>query len=236
MGKKQLQVLLGVVVLVLVVAGALWGAKYGELTEVPSSGAPSAATGSPAVPAVPASGEAAANLDKLKVAPWHAMTGYSREKFKHWVSQGEGCDTRETVLKRDGKDVRTDKECRATSGTWVSVYDGKTVEKAEELDIDHVVPLANAWRTGAADWTDERRSQFANDLKGPQLLAVTASTNRGKGDQDPSQWKPPARSYWCEYATRWITVKHEYGLWVTQEEKAALREMLGTCGTTPSTR
>ncbi|SHF28681.1 HNH endonuclease family protein [Streptoalloteichus hindustanus] len=230
MGEKQRQVLLGLVLLALVVAGSVWGwNRLGGPTGPAPSSAPPAAT-------VPGSGEAAAQLEKLKVAAWHPMTGYSRDRFKHWISQGEGCDTRETVLRRDGKGVQTDKECRATAGTWVSVYDGKTVEKAEELDIDHVVPLANAWRTGAADWTDERRSQFANDLKAPQLLAVTANTNRSKGDQDPSQWKPPARTYWCEYATRWITVKSGYGLWVTQEEKAALHEMLGACSAAPTSR
>ena len=82
-----------------------------------------------------------------------------------------------------------------------------------------MVPLANAWRTGAADWTDAQRSDFANDLTRPQLLAVSLSTNRSKGDQDPSEWKPPRRSYWCVYAQRWVAVKDYWKLRVTAAEK-----------------
>jgi hypothetical protein len=92
------------------------------------------------------------------------------------------------------------------------------------------VPLANAWRTGAAGWEDERRADFANDLDTPQLIAVSASSNRAKGDQDPSQWRPPERAYWCRYAHDWVAVKHHWQLWVTQDEKDALAEMLDTCG------
>ena len=74
------------------------------------------------------------------------------------------------MLKRDGTGVKADAECKITSGTWFSAYDGKTVTDPQDLDIDHMVPLANAWRTGASDWTDEKREQFANDLTRPQLL------------------------------------------------------------------
>ena len=70
-----------------------------------------------------------------------------------------------------------------------------------------MVPLANAWRSGAGKWTEEQRTEFANDLTRPQLMAVSAASNRSKGDQDPSQWKPPQKDYWCEYAQRWIAVK-----------------------------
>ena len=92
-----------------------------------------------------------------------------------------------------------------------------------------MVPLANAWRSGAKNWTDNQREQFANDLTRPQLLAVDASDNRAKGDQDPAQWKPPNQAFWCAYATNWITVKAHWQLTVTTAEKAALRGMLGTC-------
>ena len=89
-------------------------------------------------------------------------------------------------------------DCKITQGTWLSVYDGKTVTDPQGLDVDHMVPLANAWRTGAKR-LDRRASasDFANDLRGPQLIAVTASSNRSKGDQDPSQWKPTRQEYWC---------------------------------------
>ncbi|MEK8171524.1 hypothetical protein NKH77_25220 [Streptomyces sp. M19] len=77
-----------------------------------------------------------------------SMSGYSRDKFPHWASQGHNCDTREKVLERGGTDVKQDEECRAVSGRWVSVYDDKSFTDAADLDIDHTVPLANAWRSG----------------------------------------------------------------------------------------
>ena len=172
---------------------------------------------------------AAAQLDTLTVGTWASMSGYSRERFQHWNSQGNSCDTRDVVLQRDGQSVVTAAECKITKGTWLSVYDGKSVTDPQDIDIDHMVPLANAWRTGAAGWTDQQREDFANDLDRPQLIAVTATSNRSKGDQDPSEWKPPRQDYWCTYAQSWITVKAYWKLNVTAAEKAALADMLGTC-------
>jgi hypothetical protein len=169
------------------------------------------------------------DLDGLTVAAPQSMAGYSRDRFPHWMQQGNSCDTREFVLKRDGRSVQTDKNCHVVSGQWLSRYDNKTVSDASALDIDHMVPLANAWRSGAASWTDDKRSQFANDLTRPQLFVVSASVNRAKGDQDPSQWKPPYRGYWCEYAQNWVAVKRYWQLTVTKDEKATLVDMLGTC-------
>jgi hypothetical protein len=97
------------------------------------------------------------------------------------------------------------------------------------LQIDHVVPLANAWRSGASTWTTEQRQDFANDLTRPQLLAVTGSVNESKGDQDPAQWKPPSRDFWCMYAQDWVQVKFHYRLTITAAEKGALTDMLATC-------
>ncbi|MFB7509820.1 HNH endonuclease family protein, partial [Streptomyces broussonetiae] len=140
-------------------------------------------------------------LAELTVAAPHPMTGYSRSKFPHWITQYGTCDTREVVLARDGQDVVQDEQCRAVSGIWYSAYDGKvSTRPSTEVDIDHVVPLANGWRSGADKWTTAKRRQFANDLTNPQLIAVSASSNRQKGDQSPDQWAPPLRSYWCTYA------------------------------------
>jgi hypothetical protein len=103
------------------------------------------------------------------------------------------------------------------------------LDSPTKVDIDHMVPLANAWRSGAAAWTTDRREQFANDLKDPQLVAVSASSNRSKGDQDPSTWKPKEPGAWCEYATKWIAVKAVWKLTVTTAEKSALNDMLEKC-------
>jgi hypothetical protein len=173
--------------------------------------------------------QAGQELDALTVAGWASMSGYSRDRFKHWIGQGGGCDTRDVVLKRDASSIQVGADCKITGGSWVSAYDGKPESDPQDMDIDHMVPLANAWRTGAKDWTDDQRSAFANDLARPQLLAVSLSSNRSKGDQDPSQWKPPDHGYWCTYAQRWIVVKAYWKLSVTTDEKAALHQMLGSC-------
>ena len=109
------------------------------------------------------------------------MAGYSREEFPHWSTVSGACNTRDTVLERDGEGVRTDSSCAATSGSWFSPYDDATWTDASDVDIDHVVPLAGAWRSGADDWTGPRREAFANDLDGPQLIAVTDNVNQSKG-------------------------------------------------------
>jgi hypothetical protein len=189
--------------------------------------APGPPGGSAAPPA--AATAAAGQLDTLTVAPAKPMTGYSRDRFPLWRKVDKYCDTRDTVLMRDGSNVKASKTCKITSGTWLSPYDQKTVRDPQQIDIDHMVPLANAWRSGADGWTDEKRSDFANDLTRPQLAAVSATTNRSKGDQDPSTWKPPNTAFWCEYAERWIAVKAYWKLTLTDREKSALREMLGTC-------
>ncbi|MET9319315.1 HNH endonuclease family protein [Streptomyces sp. NPDC003038] len=185
--------------------------------------------GRDALPGMVSAAVARTQLAALKVAPVGTMAGYSRAKFTHWAEQGDKCDTRETVLKRDGAGVTRNSECRAVSGTWKSLYDGAVVTDAGEVDIDHMVPLAEGWRSGAAGWDAAKRKAFANDLTRPQLLAVTASSNRSKGDQSPDLWQPPERSSWCQYGRAWTTVKSAYELTVTEPEKKMLTTMLDTC-------
>ena len=119
--------------------------------------------------------------------------------------------------------------CAATSGTWKSPYDGATWTTSGDVDIDHMVPLSNAWKSGAAAWTTARRQAFANDLDSPQLWTVTDNVNESKGDQGPEDWKPPLQSFYCTYSRSWIKVKYEYGLTITSAEKSALQSMLNTC-------
>jgi hypothetical protein len=172
--------------------------------------------------------DAQTELGKLKIAKAGSMRGYSREKFPHWNTTGSNCDVRDTVLKRDGTKVKVS-GCNVVAGTWTSIYDGDKITDPGKVDIDHMVPLANAWRSGANAWTTEKRQDFANDLDDPQLVAVSASSNRSKGDQDPSTWKPERSAVWCEYAQDWITVKSKWKLTVTTAEKAALTDMLEKC-------
>ncbi|WP_412753912.1 HNH endonuclease family protein [Krasilnikovia sp. M28-CT-15] len=194
----------------------------------PAPGDASAGGATPTGRAPGTATEAAKQLDTLTVAAPGSMRGYSRAKFPHWDRTGTNCDVRDSVLKRDGAKVKTS-GCNVVGGSWTSVYDGKVIDSPAQVDIDHVVPLANAWRSGASAWSTPQREQFANDLDDPQLVAVSQGSNRAKGDQDPSTWKPPARENWCAYAQDWVAVKGHWKLTVTSAEKAALEDMLETC-------
>ena len=180
-------------------------------------------------PAPPNAETAKQQLGELKEAAEGSMDGYDRDKFPHWSDQGSGCNTREAVLKRDGEGVETGSDCYPTKGTWTSPYDGAEWTKPGDMDIDHMVPLAQAWRSGAADWTQKQREEFANNLDIAQLLAVTDNVNQEKSDQDPAKWMPPKADYHCTYARMWIWVKHTYKLTADKAEKDALTKALGTC-------
>lgn len=186
--------------------------------------------GSPAQalpPNIPSASTAQYELNSLTVRSEYSMSGYSRDKFPHWTSSG-GCSTRERVLIRDGNNVSTDSNCYPTSGSWYSYYDGVTLYSASGVDIDHTVPLAEAWRSGAKYWSTSSRRSYANDLGGPELIAVSASSNRSKGDQDPDSWMP-RYSFRCTYARMYIHSKYYWGMSVDSAERDALQYMLNTC-------
>ncbi|MFE3825547.1 HNH endonuclease family protein [Streptomyces sp. NPDC059092] len=168
-------------------------------------------------------------LGTLTVQAEGSSSGYSRDLFPHWITQSGACNTREVVLKRDGTNVVQDSSCAATSGTWHSVYDGATWTAASDVDIDHMVPLSEAWKSGASSWTTAQRQSFANDLTRPQLIAVTDNVNQSKGDKDPANWLPPLASYKCTYVRAWVQVKYYYNLKVDSAEKTALTNALSGC-------
>ncbi|MEZ7006114.1 HNH endonuclease family protein [Streptomyces sp. AD55] len=183
---------------------------------------------SAALPTPVSAATARGYLASLKVAPEN-RTGYKRDLFPHWITQSGTCNTRETVLKRDGTNVVTNAACAATSGSWYSPFDGATWTAASDVDIDHLVPLAEAWDSGASSWTTAQRQAFANDLTRPQLLAVTDTVNQSKGDKDPAEWMPPRAAYHCTYVRAWVQVKYYYGLSVDTAEKTALTNRLAGC-------
>ncbi|WP_433177353.1 HNH endonuclease family protein [Actinoallomurus sp. CA-150999] len=181
-------------------------------------------------PTAPPASTARTQLAALTVASPHSMTGYARSKFSIWAKQPDGCTTRQDVLARDGKNVvEGSNNCQPTSGSWYSAYDGKTVTVVSDATIDHVVPLADAWRSGADQWTTAQRKAFGNDLTDPQLIIASEASNSAKGDQDPSTWKPSNTGYWCLYARQWIDVKTIFKLTTTSAEKSALSGMLDRC-------
>ena len=181
----------------------------------------------PRAPAARGGARGSALVDRLVLAPESPDAGYDRGLFPHWHdADGDGCDTRCEVL---ATERRTDLSGLAGGG-WLSLYDGATTPDAGDLDIDHVVALAEAWRSGAAGWDAARREAFANDLAAPgELVAVTAAVNRAKGDRDPASWRPPDRGAWCAFAISWATTKVRWGLSADPAEVAALRGMLAGC-------
>ncbi|MFJ5726247.1 HNH endonuclease family protein [Streptomyces sp. NPDC093149] len=207
-------------------------------TPATSAGAPSAPTGSPsAAPGAPADGNGlslAEAIAKLPAAEEN-RTGYERDSFKHWIDEdSDGCSTRNEVLLAEAtKKPEQGPRCTLTGGEWLSYYDEVTVTDARKLDIDHMVPLAEAWDSGASAWDADRRMRYANDLDAERsLVAVTAKTNRSKADKDPSEWMPPAESAKCTYLADWTGTKLRWKLTADDKERTALETLAKGCTNT----
>lgn len=176
--------------------------------------------------------ELAAMLGGLTVASEH-REGYDRELWAHWSDlDANGCDTRREVLLEEAVVAPAVGEgCRLSGGVWISVYDGAVEEgSGRGFDVDHLVPLYEAHKSGGHSWGSERRELYANDLGHPDaLIAVSASSNRQKGASDPAEWLPYDIDVHCWYSAAWIEVKHRWGLTVDTAEKAALADLLASC-------
>lgn len=204
----------------------------------PSEGTDSGASGSPLKSALRLDTQAADSaLAALPVTKPASMAGYAREEqFPHWRSAKQsgwgikqnGCDVRQATLIRDGKNVKVGDNCKVLSGTWVDPYGGTVMTDPDDIDIDHIVPLGNAYRAGANGWTKKQGITYAN---APDITVVSLSSlNSAKGDQGPEAWKPPNREAWCVYALRWVQAKSKYRLRLNSlAEKNALTMMLNTC-------
>ena len=183
----------------------------------------------------PAPGSLMMLIDQLAVAPEHRR-GYSRDLFVHWIDEdGDGCDTRREVLIAEAIVAPVvGPGCSLSGGEWISPYDGMDITDASRLDIDHVVALAEAWDSGAYGWSPLRREAFANDLGVPwALLAVSAASNRSKGDQDPAHWLPPLPSARCAYIVDWVAVKTRWRLAIDDAERQALGRLARECEASP---
>ena len=176
-------------------------------------------------------------LAKLKVRPLGSQSGYDRDYFSDGWGDIGSCDLRNYILKRDLTNItwRADANCLVATGTLKDPYTGKVirfvrgVKTSMAVQIDHVVALSNAWKTGAASASATTRYNIANDPL--NLLAVDGPTNGSKSDSDASQWLPPNRAYHCAYVSRQVAVKVKYKLWVTTAEKTAMTKVLRTCPT-----
>ncbi|CAM5672333.1 HNH endonuclease family protein [Streptomyces atroolivaceus] len=221
-----------------VLAAALTGCNPQVADDKPadsnSSPTPAPSAASPA-PGGPAPGAGALTLtDAIAVIPDgdERRDGYERDAFRLWIDEDDdGCQTRAEVLLQEATTKPEQGErCTLTGGAWMSYYDGIEVTDPKKLDIDHVVPLAEAWDSGAYHWTPERRQAYANDLGSARsLVAVTAKSNRAKGDRDPAQWLPPAKSAYCSYGADWTAAKLRWKLTADRAEKTVLLDLAKAC-------
>lgn len=156
---------------------------------------------------------------------------YNRSDWSHWSDlDGNKCDTRQDILKRDGSNVvmRTDtKTCRVGSGEWIDPYSDQKFTDPGDLDIDHIIPLEYASFHGGAGWDASKKEQFANDPA--NLLAASAGENRGKGSKGPAEYMPASESYHCTYAQKWIDISSKYQISITKDDQRALSRALETC-------
>ncbi|MER6998584.1 HNH endonuclease family protein [Streptomyces sp. NPDC000410] len=174
-----------------------------------------------------------AAVEALPVAV-EVREGYQRTSFKHWnagKNPSDGCNTRmEVLLHEAAESPEVLPGCKLSGGLWWSYYDNKWLTSASALDVDHLVPLAEAWDSGASQWTAGRREAYANDLdEDRSLVAVSAASNRSKADKDPAEWLPPSLDVRCRYASEWIATKLRWGLTADTTEREALRQLAPGC-------
>lgn len=214
---------------------------WGVLGVVPDS--PAVAPSLPA--AAPSSGPTASStppagvLEQLAEIPElvdEQVPEYRRAQFGDgWLDvDGNGCDTRNDILVRDLVGVVVDERCRVLSGTLSDPYTGTVIgfvrgpQSSQEVQIDHILPLAVAWRGGAWKWASDEREAFANDPL--ELAAVSGSANAQKGAKSISQWTPPAATFQCSYAAAYVDVAHRYQIALSSADKAAAATILASCG------
>ncbi|GAA2357785.1 hypothetical protein GCM10010404_08450 [Nonomuraea africana] len=178
------------------------------------------------------------DLKELAVKGRAPKTGFEREEFgPAWADvDRNGCDTRNDILKRDLREETFKKgthDCIVLTGILDDPYSGKTIhfkrgqDTSMAVQIDHLIPLSDAWQKGAQQWSKDKRKQFANDPL--NLLAVDGPLNNQKSDADAATWLPPRKAYRCAYIARQVQVKTKYALWVTAAEKAAMDGILSSC-------
>ena len=171
-------------------------------------------------------------LNHLTVRGGHPA-GYVRSKFSLWATERDGCSARYDVLIRDArrKPTVTQPGCHLSGGRWVSPYDDVTTTNPSKVQIDHVVPLEQAWAAGAYRWSSATRKAYANDLGTRfDLLAVSAHSNESKGDRGPDEWLPPRKSFQCRYMADYTAVLWRWHLSIDAPQKAFLAAHLATCG------
>jgi hypothetical protein len=172
-----------------------------------------------------------AELDGIRVEP-EKRRGYQREEWPHW-REAKGCiNVREEVLIREGREPvkLSTNGCAVESGLWRDSYTGQMLRDPGRIDIDHMVPLEEAFQSGGYAWDRNRRADYANDLSDRRtLIAVSREANRAKGSKGPEEWLPPDDAFRCHYVADWIAVKARWSLTMDESERVAVGNILAAC-------
>jgi hypothetical protein len=159
-----------------------------------------------------------------------AYSKYVRKEWKHWSDRDKNClNTKEEILKARSKSfvLTSKKGCRIKSGSWDDYYYPETINDMKQIDVDHLIPLKHAYDTGGANWSPEKKEQFAND---PENLVITNKKyNREKGAKGIDQWLPVNKAYACKYVRDWIKVKKKYGLNLLKDELGTIHQIKVNC-------
>ena len=163
---------------------------------------------------------------------------YNRKDYRHWIDSDRNCqNTRNEVLIQESLEpvsYKSSKGCKVSSGRWYGSFTGRTFTNPRKLGIDHLVPLKEAYDSGAYAWSKSKKRDYANDMRHPgHLIAVASGANRSKGAKDPAEWLPPDKSYWREYARAWTGIKVRWGLTADSDEISVLRQLLGNSAKLP---
>lgn len=186
--------------------------------------------------------EATNALNSLTVASAQNVS-YNRDDWNHWSTVRTCWSVRDEVLyveavpgtqklldRNDNPTTNLDDACKVIEGEWLDAYSGQKFTNPSDLDIDHMLPLSYAARSGGQSWDAGKKEDFANSLAYTNhLIAVSKSENRSKGDSGPAEWKPTNTASHCQYAKDWIAISTKWGLSVTQADSDALKTMLAAC-------
>lgn len=169
-------------------------------------------------------------LNQIKVEP-ERQRGYDRSDWKHWLNLNENCfDARQEVLYTESLENPIVRDCRVISGKWYQAYTGQFETDPGNIDIDHFVPLQEAYNSGGWNWSPKRKAEYANDLTDSRtLIAVSASANRSKGGGDPNEWLPPNQNYLCRYIVDWIGIKYKWQMSMDESERVVTGNILNAC-------
>ena len=212
-----------------------------SVTETPEPSVSESATPEPtptattSEPTTSASSPALTALTTIPITGRAPKTGYDRDLFASDWDYSFGCDMRNKILRRDFIDFqfRSDSSCIIATGVLLDPYTGQTigfvrgVGTSNEVQIDHVVAVSDAWQKGAQQLSSAQRYAFYNDPL--NLLAVSGSANAQKSDSDAASWLPSNKAYRCAFVARQVAVKISYNLWVTQAEHDAIYRVLQDC-------